>query len=68
MFDPKQIHAYQDWQKEVERLRNGIQNYLDGDYEPKVKKIDKCPHGQYGYEACEVCIENHFAALLTDRD
>lgn len=50
---------------EIARLRKGIQDYLDGDYEPKVKKIDKCPHGLYGYEACEECISEHFQRLLT---
>lgn len=49
---------------EIARLRKGIQDYLDGDYEPKVKKIDKCPHGRYGYEACEGCIDAWFAKLL----
>jgi hypothetical protein len=50
---------------EIERLRAGIQAFLDGDYEPKVKKIDKCPHGVYGYDACEACIEQHFYRLLS---
>jgi hypothetical protein len=49
---------------EIERLRGGIQAFLDGDYEPKVKKIDKCPHGVYGYDACEACIEQHFVRVL----
>lgn len=49
---------------ENQRLRKGIQDYLDGDYEPKVKKMEKCPHGLYGYEACENCIDKHFADLL----
>ena len=44
--------------------RGHIQNYLDGDYEPKVKKIEKCHHGIYGYEACENCIDEHFIKLL----
>lgn len=49
---------------EIERLRKGIQDYLDGNYEPKVGKIEKCPHGVYGYEVCENCIDKHFADLL----
>jgi hypothetical protein len=49
---------------EADHLRAGIQAFLDGDYEPKVKKIDKCPHGVYGYDACEACIEQHFYRLL----
>lgn len=49
---------------EIERLRAGIQNYLDGDYEPRVKKVDKCPHGRYGYEECGSCIDEYFTKLL----
>jgi hypothetical protein len=52
---------------EIERLRAGIQAFLDGDWEPKVKKMDKCPHGQYGYESCEACIEIWFEHLLDAR-
>lgn len=59
------LHLYPEIRDEISRLRKGIQDYLDGDYEPKVKKIDKCPHGQYGYEACEECISEHFQRLLT---
>jgi hypothetical protein len=51
-------------QAEIERLRSGIQAFLDGDYEPKVKKADKCSHGQYGYESCEACIEIWFQHVL----
>lgn len=51
-------------ESEVGRLRAGIQAYLDGDYEPRVKTYDRCPHGQYGYEICEACIDKHFADLL----
>lgn len=53
---------------EIERLRKGIQNYLDGDWEPKVAKMDKCPHGLYGYEDCVNCIDVHFQRLLAGID
>lgn len=50
---------------EVLRLRKGIQDYLDGDFEPRiVGKIDKCPHGRYGYETCKGCIDAHFRSIL----
>ena len=49
------------------RLRAGIQAFLDGDWEPKVRKIEKCPHGQYGYESCEACIEIWFQRLLEQK-
>lgn len=54
--------------REVLRLRKGIQDYLDGNYGPRfTRKIDKCPHGLFGYEACENCIDAHFTDLLARR-
>lgn len=54
--------------REIERLRKGIQTYLDGDYgpprDPKLGKLGKCLHERYFYEGCENCIDEHFAALL----
>lgn len=55
---------YQAVVAEVARLREGIKNYLSGDYEPRIKKMEKCPHGQYGYETCEACIDKWFSTLL----
>lgn len=49
---------------EIERLQRGIRDYLNGDYEPKVSNVDKCPHGFYGYEVCEHCTDDHFRKLL----
>jgi hypothetical protein len=49
---------------EIERLQKGIRDYLNGDYEPKVSNVDKCPHGFYGYEVCEHCTDDHFRKLL----
>jgi hypothetical protein len=49
---------------EIERLQKGIQDYLNGDYGPAVSKGDKCPHGAFGYEACETCIDDYFRKLL----
>lgn len=49
---------------EISRLREGIQNYLDGNFEPRIRKMDKCKHGLYGYEPCENCIDEHFLKLL----
>lgn len=56
-----------DLMAEIVRLRKGIQDYIDGDYgrEQHFKtKHDKCPHGLYGWEACENCIDAHFTKLL----
>ena len=47
------------------RLRAAIQNYLDGNY-PHADKTHKCPHGLYGYEACENCIDEHFQRALAE--
>ena len=49
---------------EIERLRKGITDYLHGDY-PRTGKNDKCPHGRYGFEGCENCIDDYFEKLLT---
>jgi hypothetical protein len=55
---------------ERDAMRKLITDFLAGDYEPRIKKSEKCAHGQYGYEACEACIEEHFskglALLATD--
>ncbi len=49
---------------EIARLRKGIQDYLDGDFGPRIKKNDKCPHGLYSYEVCGQCIDEHFATII----
>lgn len=51
---------------ENERLRKGIQDYLDGKYghDYNGSKIVKCPHGMYRHEPCEACIDEHFAKVL----
>jgi len=54
---------------EIARLRKGIQDYLDGNYVgPRAGRKDgaqtRCPHGMFYWDACENCIDEHFAALL----
>ena len=52
---------------EIERLRKGIQNYLDGDYgriEHFDTKHDQCPHKRFQWEGCENCIDDYFKKLL----
>jgi hypothetical protein len=52
---------------EMERLRTGIQDYLDGNYgrdQHFKTKHDKCPHNLFGWETCENCIDAYFTALL----
>ena len=52
-------------QAEIERLRKGIQDYLDGSFGPDFPtKHDKCPHGRFGWEDCGNCIDEYFTALL----
>lgn len=54
---------------EVIRLRKGIQDYLDGNYENARKHRHEdpryqCAHGQHYWEDCGSCIDEHFQALL----
>ena len=55
---------------EIERLRKGIQDYLDGNYiSPRDRRVvgpkEKCPHGMFYWDACGSCIDEHFAAVLS---
>ena len=45
------------------RLRQGIQDILEGNY-PSAKKYEQCKHNRYGYEGCEQCIDDALQALL----
>jgi hypothetical protein len=55
--------------QEVERLRKGIQDYLDGNFGPDFPtKHDTCPHKKFGWEDCGQCIDEHFTALLAAGD
>ncbi len=59
--------------KDNERLRKGIQDFLDGDYiNPRKYRYEpgdgKCHHGRYWYEECGRCDENHFASLLSSQE
>lgn len=49
---------------EVERLREGIQNFIDGNWGTRLPKTEKCPHGLYGWDACEGCADEYFIELL----
>ena len=54
---------------EIERLRKGIQDYLDGNYASSRSYRAQgpqttCPHGHYYYEDCGQCIDEHFQRLL----
>ena len=52
---------------EIERLRKGIQDYLDGNFGPDLPtKHDTCPHKRFGWEDCGQCIDEHFTALLSN--
>lgn len=57
-------------QAKIERLRKGIQDYLDGNYD-NARKLRaehgpqaKCSHGRFYYEECGECIDRHFSLLL----
>lgn len=54
---------------EVMRLRKGIHDYLDGNYEGPHKARtrgpqEKCQHGHPYWEACDTCIDEYFEGLL----
>ena len=54
---------------DAERLRVGIQAYLDGDYpNPRQHRPESCGHGIPYYESCEQCIDAHFTAILACRE
>ncbi|MCK1445388.1 hypothetical protein IVB43_23675 [Bradyrhizobium sp. 48] len=55
---------------EIRRLRQGIQDYLDGDYGRDYFHTarDKCPHGLFRWESCENCIDAHFTKLLASEE
>ncbi len=53
--------------QEVHRLRQGIQDYLDGNYDnPRQHRPHPCAHGQLWYQGCDQCDDEHFSRLLGD--
>lgn len=68
-----------DWHAEADRLRAGIEAFLNGDAETMPRAItyradgapskhDQCPHGQYMWEGCEECADAYFQRLLAKPD
>jgi hypothetical protein len=58
--------SYDAWcraSERVEYLETSINNYIDG-IEPHTAKLDKCSHGNYGFEGCEQCIEEYFDRVM----
>lgn len=50
---------------EVERLRAGIQDMLDGNYpHPRKYRPGKCPHGTPYYDECLNCDDEWLRKLL----
>lgn len=64
---PEASKHYRDGFQHAERLATplaqAIESVIDGTFWT-VKKNDKCPHGQYGYEGCEVCTANYLSEKL----
>lgn len=47
----------------AETLERLVGDYLKGNYKcPASYRPHPCPHGQYWWEACEACIDEHFGA------
>lgn len=63
-------------EEKLERLRQGINTYLDGDAGFKVDvsfkenrlphKYDRCIHSRYRWEGCEECTDNYLEELLRE--
>lgn len=74
MANPERVGShfhplYGEAANEIERLRKGIQDYLDGNYEnPRQHRpdLDACKHGMPWYSECITCDCEHFIALLSD--
>lgn len=50
---------------EVARLRKGIQDYFDGNYDfPRKYRPKSCPHGTLYFDDCSECDCNHFERVL----
>ena len=63
-------------EEKLERLRQGINKYLDGDagfvvdvyfyQDHRPCKHDTCKHGRYRWEGCENCTDNYLEELLRE--
>lgn len=58
--------------KDNERLRKGIRDYLDGNYDhPRAHRHEPakgCKHGRFYYEDCCECDADYFSALLGEEN
>lgn len=51
----------------VQRYRDAIQKYFDGDYpHPRSYRPNQCPHKRYYYEECCECDSEWFIKALSD--
>lgn len=48
---------------EVDRLRDGLRKFLDGNY-PQAERPYQCQHGLYWYDTCATCIDDYLFRLL----
>lgn len=48
---------------ECERLRESMQNVINGDY-PHPRRVEQCVHGKYGYEECTECVDDYLQQAL----
>ena len=68
-------HRVESAEQTVEKLRQGIQAYLDGDYDNpashrydnlSLNKYSGCEHGEPYYKECTICDDAYFSKLLED--
>jgi len=58
------LNALEASETTVEKLRQGISDYLQGDY--PCPGAESCPHELYRWEECSECDDAHFSKLLKD--
>ncbi len=54
----------EDQAKRIEALEAGIKKVMHEGVQDCSSKNDKCPHGKYGFEGCENCIDEYLQELL----
>jgi hypothetical protein len=59
--------ALQTREKEISELKAALYEISQGDGRT-TKKMDKCAHGQYGFEQCESCIAEFAERVLATHE
>lgn len=66
LYDHRTAGLMRDAADEIERLRKGIQDMLDGNYpHPRSYRPKQCPHGAEYWHECPSCNDAALQAILT---